>query len=365
MGKNGSVGHLIILRYFSREILETTAGVSFILLLVVLSGRFIQFLEKAANGELSVGLMLTMILWRVPSSLELILPLALTLSVLLVMSRMNQESELTILRAAGCSDTRLFSIVLVPAALVAVLVGWLSLVLSPEVARELDRQVVAKENLTVFDTVVPGRFQTDKSRRLIYAESISQDRESLIDVFIVEPSESKQVEVFLTGKTARQQLNDGEKYLVLFDGYRHIGTETALDWEILKFDRYLIRLSPETENRPDSLDTKSTEALIASGEPPELAIASWRISLPIVCLLMLPWAFLMGRGSPRQSRFIWVVPIILIQFSYITALSFAQKAITLGQWLPWPGLFWVHLVVLAAVVLLIGVGWLGRRWGLR
>ncbi|MCH1501386.1 MAG: LptF/LptG family permease, partial [Litoricolaceae bacterium] len=120
---------MIILRYFSREILETTAGVSLILLLVVLSGRFIQFLEKAANGELSVELMLTMILWRVPSSLELILPLALTLSVLLVMSRMNQESELTILRAAGYSNTRLFAIVLVPAALVAVLVGWLSLVL--------------------------------------------------------------------------------------------------------------------------------------------------------------------------------------------------------------------------------------------
>ena len=76
-------------------------GCFLILLLVVLSGRFIQFLEKAANGELSVQLMLTMILWRVPSSLELILPLALTLSVLLVMGRMNQESELTILRAAG------------------------------------------------------------------------------------------------------------------------------------------------------------------------------------------------------------------------------------------------------------------------
>jgi len=356
---------LIILRYFSREILETTAGVSLILLLVVLSGRFIQFLEKAANGELSVQLMLTMILWRVPSSLELILPLALTLSVLLVMSRMTQESELTILRAAGYSNARLFSIVLVPAALVAVLVGWLSLVLSPEVARELDRQVVAKENLTVFDTVVPGRFQTDKSGRLIYAESISQDRESLIDVFIVEPSENKQTEVFLTGKTARQELNDGEKYLVLFDGYRHIGTETALDWEISKFDRYLIRLSPEIENRPDSLDTKSTEALVASGKPAELAIASWRISLPIVCILMLPWAFLMGRGSPRQSQFIWVIPIILLQFGYITALSFAQKAITLGQWSPWPGLFWVHLMVLAVVVMLIGFGRLGRRWGLR
>ena len=42
-----------------------------------------------------------------------------------------------------------------------------------------------------------------------------------------------------------------------------------------------------------------------------------------------------------------------------------QKAVTLGQWLPWPGLFWVHLVVLAVVVLLVGIGRLGQRWGIR
>ena len=308
-----------------------------VLLLVVLSGRFIQFLEKAASGALSIELMFTMILWRIPSSLELILPLALTLSVLLVLGRMSLESELTILRAAGYSNRRLFGIVLVPATAIALLVGWLSLVLSPEVARELDRQVIAQENLTVFDTVVPGRFQTDKSGRLIYAEGISDDRESLIDVFIVEPSTSKEkdTEVFLTGKTARQELNAGEKYLVLLNGYRHIGTDTSLEWEISKFERYLIRLDPEIENRPESLDTKSTKALLASGEAPELAIvSSWRISLPIVCLLMLPVAFLIGRGSPRQGRFIWVIPIILIQFGYITALSFAQKAITAGHWAP-------------------------------
>ena len=346
-----SVGHLVILRYFSREILQTTIAVSLILLLVILSGRFIQFLEKAAIGELSIELLLTMILWRVPSSLELIIPLALTLSVLIVLGRMNQGLELTILRAAGYSDQRIFSIILAPASVVAVLVGWLSLVLSPEVARELDHQVIAKENLTVFETVVPGRFQMGRSGRLIYAEGISDDKQSLTNVFIVETSQEKNKQILLTGKIARQELNDGDKYLVLFDGYRHIGTVSRLDWEISKFDRYLIRLKSGGENRPDSLDTKSTEALLKSGKPAELAIASWRMSLPIVCLLMVPWAFLMSKGSPRQSRFIWVIPIILIQFGYITALSFAQKAVTSGQWMPYPGLLWVHIAVIIIVSL--------------
>ena len=288
----GSVGHLIILRYFSRQILETSAGVSLILLLVVLSGRFIQFLDMAANGELSVELMLTMILWRIPSSLELILPLALTLSVLLVTGRMNQESELIILRAAGYSDLRLFGVILLPAVMVALLVGWLSLILSPDLAQVLDRQVVEKEKLTVFDTVVPGRFQSDKSGRSIYAADISEDRESLIDVFIVEPLQREKNEVFLTGRTARLELNDGEKYLVLLDGYRHIGSDLSLDWEISRFDRYLIRLTPEVGSRPDSLETRSTATLLESGTPAELAIISWRASLPIMCVsLCCRWSF--------------------------------------------------------------------------
>jgi len=354
---------LVILRYLTREILETAGAVALVLLLVVLSGRFIQFLEKAAAGELSIELMLTMILWRVPSSLELILPLALTLSVLLVLGRMNQDSELTILRAAGYSNRRIFGLVLVPAGLIALVVAWLSLVLSPEVARELDRQVVEKENLTVFDTVVPGRFQTDNSGRLIYAEGISDDRESLIDVFIVEPSDDAELEVFLTGRTARQELSEGEKFLVLFDGYKHTGSATRLDWEISKFERYLIRMEPETAERPDSLDTEDTLDLFASGQPAELAIASWRVSLPVMCLLMLPWAFVMGRGSPRQSRFIWVIPIIVIQFLYITALSFAEKAVVTGQMTAWPGLAWVHLGVLIGGLILLWLGQWARRRG--
>jgi lipopolysaccharide export system permease protein len=353
---------LVILRYFSREILTTATAVSVVLLLVVLSGRFIQFLEKAANGELSVELMLTMIVWRVPSSLELILPLALTLSVLLVMSRLNQDSELAVLRAAGYSNWRLFTMVLIPALGLAVLVGWLSLVLSPEVARELDRQVDARERLTVFDTVVPGRFQTGKSGRLIYAESISADRQSLVDVFIVEPSTDARTDVFLTGKTARQEFTEGDKFLVLFDGYKHVGRPDQLDWEISRFDRYLIRLLPDATERPSSLDTLSTEALIRAGGPQEFAIASWRVSLPIMCVLMLPFAFVLGRGSPRQSRFLWVIPVIVFQFFYITGLSFAQKAVMRGEIPPWPGVFVVHLVVLALVIVVLMIGpWIKRR----
>ena len=55
---------------------------------------------------------------------------------------------------------------------------------------------------------------------------------------------------------------------------------------------------------------------MASGKAPELAIASWRISLPIVCLFMLPWAFFDGMwiaaaksiclGDPDHFDSVWL-----------------------------------------------------------
>ncbi|MGA1208010.1 MAG: LPS export ABC transporter permease LptF [Litorivicinaceae bacterium] len=360
--KHGSVGHLIILRYLTREILQSTVAVSLVLLLVVLSGRFIQFLEKAAVGELSLDLVFTMILWRVPSSLELILPLALTLSILLVLGRMREESEWVILHTAGVSTARLFGLVLVPATLIALVVAWLSLVASPSIARELERQLIARDRLTGFDTVVPGRFQSDRSGRLVYAETLSPDRAELSDVFIVEPRSEVGLDVYLTARSARQEIVEGEKYLVLFDGIEHVGSSASPAWEMSAFGRYVIRLPKDASERPAPIETLSTIALWQTQTPIGLALLQWRMALPIMCWLMVPFAFLIAEGSARQSRYLWLMPVIVLQFGYITALSFSRTGVSAGDLSPWPGLWSVHAIMVILAAFCVGiVSWRWRR----
>lgn len=342
---------MIILRYLTSEILKSTLAVSVVLLLVVLSGRLIQFLEKAAVGELSIELVLTMILWRIPSSLELILPLALTLSILLVLGRLREDSEWVIFQGSGLSSFRLLGLVVVPATAVALAVAWLSLVASPTIARELERQLLARDQLTGFDTVVPGRFQSDRSGRLVYADQLSSDRLELRDVFIVQPRNHQQQDVYLTAETARQEVVDRDKYLVLFNGVEHVGTANSLSWDVTQFDRYVLRIPSDRSERPAPIETRGSWHLLQSTEPAERALMQWRAALPLMCWLMVPFAFLIAQGSARQSRYLWLIPVILLQFGYLTMLSFGRTGIATGGWLDWPGLWSIH-----GGIALIGAG---------
>jgi hypothetical protein len=49
------VSGLIVFRYLSREVLLTLSAVSAVLLVIIMSGRFIKYLAQAASGALDPG----------------------------------------------------------------------------------------------------------------------------------------------------------------------------------------------------------------------------------------------------------------------------------------------------------------------
>ncbi|NLC01155.1 MAG: LptF/LptG family permease, partial [Pseudomonas formosensis] len=50
---------MIVFRYLSREVLTTLAAVSGVLLIIIMSGRFIKYLAQAAAGQLDPGVLFT------------------------------------------------------------------------------------------------------------------------------------------------------------------------------------------------------------------------------------------------------------------------------------------------------------------
>ena len=67
------------LRYLTLDVITHTLAVSLVLFLVVFSGRFIKYLAEAAIGDLSAGILLPVMLYKLPAFFELILPLAFIL----------------------------------------------------------------------------------------------------------------------------------------------------------------------------------------------------------------------------------------------------------------------------------------------
>src|SRR5690554_8215238 len=109
-----------------------------------MSGRFIKYMAKAAQGMSDLSSLLLIIAYRIPGFLQLILPLGLFLGILLAYGRLYLESEMTVLSATGMSEQRLLTYTLVPAIFVALLCAWLSFMLTPQgvqkVAQVLNEQ---------------------------------------------------------------------------------------------------------------------------------------------------------------------------------------------------------------------------------
>lgn len=64
---------MIVFRYLSREVLVTMSAVSAVLLVIIMSGRFIKYLAQAAQGLLDPGSLFLIMAFRIPGFLQLIL----------------------------------------------------------------------------------------------------------------------------------------------------------------------------------------------------------------------------------------------------------------------------------------------------
>ena len=71
---------MIVFRYLSRELLLTSGAVSAVLLVIIMSGRFIKYLAQAAEGRLDHTVLFLIMAYKLPSFFQLILPLGLFLS---------------------------------------------------------------------------------------------------------------------------------------------------------------------------------------------------------------------------------------------------------------------------------------------
>lgn len=350
---------MIVFRYLSREVLLTLSAVSAVLLVIIMSGRFIKYLAQAAQGVLDPSVLFLIMGFRLPGFLQLILPLGLFLGILLAYGRLYLESEMTVLSATGMSQQRLLAMTLAPAALVALLVAWLSLSLAPQGVAQVQQIISQQDALTEFDTLVPGRFQTLRDgSRVTYTEQLSDDRVNLSGVFISEKrfnqdkTKDRAPSVLVAEKGHQEVQADGNRYLVLENGYRYDGNPGQADYRAIKYDTYGVMLArPDVSNEVTDRDAIPTAQLFGNPELRSIAELQWRLSLPLLVFIVTLMAVPLSRVNPRQGRFLKLLPAILLYMAYLTLLISARGSLEKGKLSPVVGLWGVH-----AIFLVIGLG---------
>lgn len=352
---------MIVFRYLSREVMVTLSAVSAVLLVIIMSGRFIKYLAQAASGALDPGVLFMIMGFRMPGFMQLILPLALFLGILLAYGRLYLESEMTVLAATGMSQQRLLLITMAPATVIALLVTWLSLGLAPQGAAQVSMIVNQQDALTEFDTLVPGRFQELRDgSRITYTETLSDDRAHLGGVFISEKRTSQNgakdqgISVLVAEKGHQEVRADGSHYLILENGYRYDGNPGEANYRAIKYETYGALLpKPAISEEITDRESIPTRDLFGSDNPRYKAELQWRLALPVLVFIVTLIAVPLAKANPRQGRFLKLLPAILLYMAYLTILIAARGALERGKIPMALGLWWVHALFLGIGLLLL------------
>ena len=324
-------------------------AVSVVLLLLVISARFVGYLAEAAAGQLDAGILLTLMAYRLPAYLELILPLGLFIGILLAYGRLYVDSEMIVLSACGMSEARLIVYTLISSSLVALIVAVFSLYLGPEGVRASEELLAEQRNRTDFETLKPARFhELDSGRGVSYAKSMSADKQQLNQVFIAELAKenSNSDPTILVAESGQTVVNTqyDQKFLLLKNGRRYIGRPGDANYEIVEFDEYS-QILPEQDY--DIASKKATDALTTlklMEEKTDQANAAlqWRLSLPVLVLILGFMAVPLSRTEPRKGRYGKMIPAILLYIIYLVVANGARGLIEEGK-APFPAFLWfVH-----------------------
>ena len=333
-------------------------AVSAVLLLIIMSGRFVRYLAEAAAGKLDAGVLLTLMGLRLPSFLELILPLGMFIGILLAYGRLYVDSEMTVLHACGMSERRLVGYTLATGCVVAALVALFSLYIGPKGVKASEAVLAEQRSRTEFETLKPARFHKLSSRDGVsYAHSLSEDKKRLNQVFLAGAAETQDAFSIITAQTGETLVDQttGKRYLVLKEGHQYSGKPGGLDYEVVSFARYSQFVpEPEYEVRAKkATDGMSTLALMQANTPKAHAALQWRFSLPVLVLVIALLAVPLSRTQPRQGRYVKMVPAILLYIIYVVIANAARGVLEDGS-APTPYILWlVHAAFLMLALILL------------
>lgn len=348
---------MIINRYLIREVAGPVIGVAAVLVVVFITYSLTVFLADASSGLLSPGQVAVLTLLKGVIALEVLLPIALYVGIILGLGRLHTDAEMDALRAAGVGELQILVPMLRLALSLALLVALLSALVRPLAYHSLLSLRAEAEAASEIDRIKGGRFYTyTDSGRAVFIQSTRDGTDKLGGIFIRTRNEeglqviSAHQGRFVTKADASHHdllLQDANVYKRTSDGRDVFG----------KFSAFSIKLpikQPEpVGRRPKVL---SLLELANSERPADRAEFQWRLSTPVSTLLLALLAVPLSRSRPRQGRFARMLVALVVYAVYFNTVSITRTWVEQGQIdniVPVPAL-------LGLVVLGLYLPW--RRW---
>ncbi|MDQ9023071.1 LPS export ABC transporter permease LptF [Acinetobacter sichuanensis] len=327
---------MIIRRYLVKQVVSTSLVVVALLTLIMMGGRLIKYFGVAAQGRLDATILFSIIGYRLPEFLTLILPLGFFIGLMLVFGRLYVDHEMAVLNGSGVSKIQLARL-LIPLTIIYLFVQSVLMIwMSPWGIREYEKLVSTQAVRTVFDLVRPKEF-ISSGPYTIYAGSLSDDRKNLKDIFFYQRAqkEGKPDVMILAKEATRVEVADDTANVVdLLQGRRYEIFPGTAKYTQAEFQSYRLRLENDKEAKFESneVEALSFSKLLKNTDDPVVASElGWRIFVPFSMIVALMLATALSEVSPRQGRYLKLFPALLIFASLIVALMAIKTRMSKGE----------------------------------
>ncbi len=344
---------MIFRRSLVRELTATAIGLFLVLLAILFTNLVLRLLARAAGGAIAPDGILALLGFNALFYLNILLSVALFLTVLLTLSRWYRDSEMIVWFTSGQSLTACLPPIMLFAAPFLVAIVVLSLYLSPwaELRKiEFERQLESRDDIAL---VMPGLFREfSRANLVVFVESINPFDSSVRTVFL-HSIEDKQEATTVAARGKLEEMPNGDRFIVLEHGRRYQGTPGQADYRVVEFEKLGRRIEPsEVRALPTSTKAIPTAALIASNGRVERAELFWRISVPISAVVLTILAVPLAYVNPRMGRSFNLVAAAFLYMLYSNCLNIVQSLIAQGRLELWAGLMLPHAIALLVVVVL-------------
>ncbi len=328
---------------FRTAFLAFLAGLAALTGIIWISQSLHQFDLMTTQGQTLITFLVVTSL-TIPSLVMIIAPVALFIGTLYALNKLNGDSELVVMSAAGLSPSRLLRPFATLIVIVTLMVGAMSLWIMPWTFREL-RVLVTQIRADFLTHIVhEGEFATLDAGFVFHYRERGPNG-ALLGIFMQDRRDPDQVSTYLaeTGMTAQ---SGDQSFLVLEKGSVQRQTKGERDPAIVVFQRYALDLSqfgnadeheplkPRERSTRDLLTADPKDPYVARNMGAVRAELSDRLVSPLYAAMfgMIAFAALGQPRNTRQGRGMAIAVAVIIVLALRLAGFGASALLTKHVW---------------------------------
>jgi lipopolysaccharide export system permease protein len=318
---------MIIDRYLIREAATPFVAISFALITLFVTYSLTRYLTEATEGILAADAVFTLTFLKALIALEMLLPVALYIGLIVTLGRLYSDWEVTAMRASGISERRIIVPVLLLAGSIGLVIASLSLWARPWAYNQLYEFQAQAEAFNDLGQLEAGRFHYDDKRGRVVFMDAREGPDALTGLF-VRTRQGQDTQIISAASGSFGAYATSEKHrLDLFDArvFRVGSGERNLVGHFDEFTLWLPTAIPEPVGyKPKRMSNRELAELDAPDARAEL---QWRQSTALSALLLALLAVPLSRTQPRRGRYSKLMLAVVIYALYYNLLGVARTGV--------------------------------------